>query len=78
MRLNRGQKESSYVKATLRVDLDLCQGHGQCQEAAAEFFEVRDDGFAHVLRDVSTEEELAKVREAQFRCPVDAVEIVEA
>ena len=66
------------MKATLHVDLDLCQGHGQCHENAPEFFEVRDDGFAHVLRDVSTEDDLARVREAQFRCPVDAIEITEA
>lgn len=66
------------MKPTLRINLDLCQGHGQCQEAAPKFFEVRDDGFAHLLRDVSTEEELAEVREAQFRCPVDAIEIPQA
>lgn len=63
---------------TLSVDLDVCQGHGQCQAAAPELFEVRDDGLSHVLGDVSTEEELAKARQAQFRCPVDAIEIVEA
>ena len=66
------------MKATVSVDFDLCQGHGQCQEVAPEFFEVRDDGFAHVLRTVSSDDDLAKVRDAQFRCPADAITITEA
>jgi ferredoxin len=55
------------------VDFDLCQGHGQCVESAPEVFEVRDDGFAYVLRDADTPELQAKVREAASRCPVDAI-----
>ena len=33
------------------IDLALCQGHGQCQEAAPNVFEVRDDGYAYLLVD---------------------------
>lgn len=56
------------------VDVTLCQGHGQCQEAAPEVFEVRDDGLAHVLVDEVTDAGLvAKVEEAVRRCPADAI-----
>lgn len=57
----------------VEVDRELCQGHGQCQESAPEVFEVRDDGFAYVLRDADTPELIAKTQEASSRCPVDAV-----
>jgi ferredoxin len=61
----------------LIVDLDLCQGHGQCEESAPEVFEVRDDGFAHVLGDADTPEKVAHTREAASRCPVDAIRMTD-
>jgi ferredoxin len=55
------------------VDRELCQGHGQCEQNAPEVFEVRDDGFAYVLRDPDSPELLEKTRDASSRCPVDAI-----
>lgn len=56
------------------VDLGLCQGHAQCEDAAPDVFEVRDDGLAHVLREsVGDVDSIARVRDASRRCPVDAV-----
>lgn len=57
------------------VDLEFCQGHGQCEDSAPELFEVRDDGFAHVLGDADTPELIAKAQEAVSRCPVDAISV---
>ncbi len=58
------------------VDVGLCQGHGQCQEAAPEVFEVRDDGLAHVLVDEVTDAALVvRVEEAVRRCPTDAIAV---
>lgn len=59
------------------VDQGLCQGHGQCVESAPEVFEVRDDGFAHVLREIDSAQVEGKVREAAGRCPVEAIVIDE-
>jgi ferredoxin len=56
------------------VDQGLCQGHGQCEEDAPDIFEVRDDGFAYVLRDFDAVD-LPRVRDAASRCPVDAITI---
>ena len=33
------------------VDLNLCDLHGLCVEAAPEVFEIGDDGALHVLND---------------------------
>lgn len=56
------------------VDLGLCQGHAQCEDAAPDVFVVRDDGLAHVLREsVDDTDSITRVRDANRRCPVDAV-----
>lgn len=59
------------------VDQTLCQGHGQCVDCAPEIFELRDDGLAYILRQPSTPEQVARVREAVTRCPTDAVQVSE-
>jgi ferredoxin len=63
------------VKIT--IDLSLCAGHGQCEDAAPEVFEVNDEGFA-VLRmsEVSDPELERKVADAATRCPTGAITIV--
>jgi ferredoxin len=63
------------VKA--EIDLDLCQGHGQCQESAPNVFEVRDDGFAYLLVDEIPAAEEANVRDAASRCPIDAIRLTD-
>lgn len=55
------------------IDLELCQGHGQCQEAAPKVFEVRDDGYAYLLAETIPADEEANARDAASRCPADAV-----
>lgn len=56
------------------VDHQLCQGHGQCEAEAPDIFEVRDDGFAHVLRDLDVTES-PTVHAAAARCPVEAITV---
>lgn len=56
------------------IDLSLCQGHAQCEEAAPEVFEVREDGYAHLLaEEVHDRDTIAKVECAALRCPADAI-----
>lgn len=58
------------------VDLTLCQGHGQCQDAAPRIFELDDEGFARVLQaEVPGEDGAARARDAADRCPVQAIEL---
>lgn len=59
------------------IDLELCQGHGQCAESAPKVFEVRDDGFAYLLVDEIPADQEANVRDAASRCPTDAIKISE-
>ena len=59
------------------IDLELCQGHGQCQEAAPKVFEVRDDGFAYLLVDSIPAGEEANARDAADRCPTDAIRLTD-
>jgi len=65
------------VNITVRVDRDMCQGHAQCVEAAAEVFDIRDDGFAYVLQTIETPKLLERVKDAMSRCPENAITIDE-
>jgi ferredoxin len=64
-------------KVKAEIDLELCQGHGQCQEAAPSVFEVRDDGYAYLLADTIPVNAEAGVRDAASRCPTDAIRITD-
>ena len=57
------------------VDLELCQGHGQCEDSAPEVFRVNDAGLVDILNDSPGEELRAQVEEAARRCPVEAITI---
>jgi ferredoxin len=59
------------------VDLDLCQGHSQCEDAAPQVFEVGDDALVHLRVDRPPEELRAKVEDAVRRCPTEAIRLVE-
>lgn len=59
----------------IHVDLPLCQGHGQCEEAAPEVFVVGDDDQVHLLMENPPEELRFKVEEAVRRCPVRALRL---
>lgn len=59
------------------VDEDLCIGDAICAEVAPEVFEMREDGFAHVIDERPAPELHARVREACDACPTDAIRIEE-
>jgi ferredoxin len=75
MTISRPADEGADVK--VQIDLQLCQGHGQCQDAAPDVFEVTDEGFARLLVDSSAirDDQEAKVRDAASRCPVEAIRL---
>ncbi|HTO00829.1 MAG TPA: ferredoxin [Microthrixaceae bacterium] len=61
----------------VKVDLDLCQGHGVCESEAPEVFEVGKNPKVHVLNETPDEDLLAGVRLAIKYCPTHALSLVE-
>ena len=59
----------------IKVDFDLCQGHGECEGEAPEVFELDDDGKLKVLQENPPEELRAKVERAVKYCPTMALKI---
>ncbi len=57
------------------VDPDRCEGHGKCQAAAPEVFELREDDLSHVLLDAIPESLREKVERASRLCPRQAITI---
>lgn len=55
------------------IDSAKCQGHGRCELIAPGYFEVGDDGYAHVLREDVAAEDLSDVVEAVQSCPENAI-----
>lgn len=55
------------------VDLNRCQGYGNCVSAAATVFDLGDNGLVVLLKEDISEDELAAVRQAVSLCPVAAI-----
>ena len=61
----------------VQVNHDKCEGHGKCQMAAPEVFELRDDDLSYVLVDDVSVELKPKVERAIRLCPRQAISWVE-
>ena len=59
------------------VDLNICDLHGLCVEAAPEVFQIGDDGALHVLIETPPDGLRAKVDKAVRECPTGAISIEE-
>lgn len=59
------------------VDLGLCQGHAQCEDACPEIFEVDDDALVRLRLPVVPPEMRGQAEEAVRRCPAGALRIQE-
>jgi sterol 14-demethylase len=59
----------------VKVDFDLCQGHGVCEGEAPEVFELDDDGKLTVLQKEAPEELREKVLQAKKYCPTMAISV---
>lgn len=57
------------------VDLDLCQTHGRCVELAPTLFEIRDDGFLHVLIETPSPALEEEAEQAALQCPAGAISL---
>lgn len=61
----------------VQVHHDKCEGHGKCEKAAPEVFELRDDDLSYVLVDDVSEDLKPKVERAIRLCPRQAISWVE-
>jgi ferredoxin len=59
----------------VKVDFDLCQGHGVCEGEAPEVFELDDDGKLTLLQEEPPEELREKVLLAKKYCPTMAISV---
>ncbi|WP_420639584.1 ferredoxin [Candidatus Poriferisocius sp.] len=58
----------------IRVDTELCQGHGRCYVLAPGLFEADDDGYCQPTAERPVAPELAdQARRAERNCPEDAI-----
>ena len=61
----------------VEVDHDRCEGHGKCQAAAPEVFELRPDDLSYVILDPVPKELRSKVERAIRLCPRQAIRLVD-
>ncbi len=62
----------------VRIDFDLCQGHGACAEEAPEVFALDEKSSrVVVLAETPPERVRAKVRAAVRYCPTGAIALAE-
>jgi ferredoxin len=60
----------------VKVDLQLCEAHGECVVAAPEVFDLGDDDdHVTLLMEHPPEELRAKVKEAVDACPVACIRL---
>lgn len=59
--------------ATLRADLEACQGYANCVLGADDYFDIDDDGVVVLLDSEVPEADRPRVEEAARSCPVSAL-----
>lgn len=59
----------------VKLDPELCQGHGQCVIFCPEVFKADEQGFASVVSENVPESEYANVERAETMCPERAIQI---
>lgn len=59
----------------VRVDLDRCQGYGNCVVTAPDVFDLSDDGLVLLLEEQPAAERAEDVLKAVKLCPVQAIAV---
>lgn len=65
------------IQMTVRVDRELCVGHGRCYVFAPDVFEPDDEGYSTVLLASPEPGRYDAVRSAARNCPEQAVIVEE-
>ncbi len=61
----------------VRLDADLCQGHGVCESEAPDVFELGKDPPVSIIEEHPTEDRRRAVEGAVRYCPTSALTITE-
>jgi ferredoxin len=62
----------------VRINSDVCQGHGRCYDLAPDLFGDDEEGFGQVLGDgVIPPDREREARVAVANCPERAIEVIE-
>lgn len=61
----------------IEVDLDLCQGHGVCENEAPDLFEVTGERKVRVLDEAPTDDRRRAAEMAVKYCPTHALKIID-
>lgn len=61
----------------LILDRPRCEGHGLCEEVAAQLIHIDDEGYAAIDVDEINDSNLAAAQAAARVCPVAALRLVE-
>jgi len=62
----------------VRINSELCQGHGRCYDLVPDLFGDDDEGFGQVLGDGSvTPDKEREARLAVANCPERAIDLIE-
>jgi ferredoxin len=62
----------------VRINPELCQGHGRCYDLAPGLFGADDEGYGQVLGDGSVPREAGHDASlAELNCPEQAIELLE-
>jgi ferredoxin len=61
----------------VRIDAELCTGHGRCYTLAPEVFDSDESGYGVVVSEVVADEMLAKAVLGEQNCPERAISLVE-
>lgn len=59
--------------ATVKANLELCQGYANCVMSAGDYFDMDDDGKVVLLTIDVPESERRRVEEAARSCPANAL-----
>lgn len=59
----------------VRVDLDKCQGYGNCVAAAPDVFDLADNGLVLLLEETQSDDRAEDVLQAVKLCPVQAIDV---
>ncbi|OBI06232.1 ferredoxin [Mycolicibacter nonchromogenicus] len=62
---------------TVKVDLDLCQGHAMCELEAPDYFQVPKHGKVEILDSEPPDSDRRQIQAAIRACPTRALSIEE-
>ena len=70
-----GMERGTLPRMKIRIDTDLCTGHGRCYSLAPALFDCDDEGFGQVIDENVAPDLEADARRAVANCPERAISL---